>query len=189
AVAAEWAAQVEAVDPRTMPLTRAANTAIDRVMPQVARVAGDLAGYAETDLLCYRAPHPDALVRLQAETWDPLIDWAAGRYGARLAAGEGVMFKAQDTDAVARLRAVVEALDPWPLTALHELVTLSGSLVIGLAVVEGRLGPAEAWAASRVDEDWNIREWGEDAEAAAQAALRERAIHAAARLLALLDEP
>ncbi|MEM6678237.1 MAG: ATP12 family protein [Pseudomonadota bacterium] len=186
AMAAEWEAQGETVDPRSMPVTRSANTAIDRVAPERAAVVGTVAAYGETDLLCYRAPHPDRLIARQAAVWDPLLDWAAEAYGARLQPAAGVMFSAQDPEATARLRAAVETRDAWALTALHELVTLSGSLVIGLAVAEGRLSPDEGWAASRVEEDWNIAEWGEDAEAAAQAARREADFHEAARFLMLL---
>ncbi|MEO1459225.1 MAG: ATP12 family protein [Pseudomonadota bacterium] len=186
ALAAEWDAQTETVDPRAMPLTRAANTAIDRVLPERAAVAAAIAEYGESDLLCYRAPYPDELAAEQAAGWDPLLDWAAEALGARLATGAGVMHVAQPPAAVAALAAAVGRLDPWGLTALHELVSISGSLVLGLAVLEGRLAPAAAWRLSRIDEDWNIREWGEDAEAAASAARREADFHAAARLLTLL---
>jgi chaperone required for assembly of F1-ATPase len=187
ATAAEWDAQETEVDPRAMPLTRAANTAIDRVHPAREAVVAELAAYGETDLVCYRAPHPEGLAARQAAHWDPLMAWAAERFRARLVAGEGVMHVRQDAEAVARLRAELGRADAWRLTALHALVTLSGSLVIALAVAHGRLDPAGAWAASRVDEDWNIAEWGEDAEAAASAAEREAAFHAAERLLRLLD--
>ncbi|MGF1551687.1 MAG: ATP12 family chaperone protein [Paracoccaceae bacterium] len=187
AVAAEWAAQTDRVDPLSMPLTRAANTAIDRVLPDPTAARAQVAAYGETDLLCYRAPEPEALAAEQAEAWDPLLDWAARRYGARLSVAEGVMFSAQDEAAIARLAEAVAALGPWRLTALHELVTLSGSLVIGLAVIEGRLEPGDAWAASRIDERWNERQWGWDAEAAALAERREAAFRASARLVALLD--
>jgi chaperone required for assembly of F1-ATPase len=188
AVAAEWAAQEERVDPLSMPLTRAANTAIDRVLPDPAAAREQVVAYGETDLLCYRAPEPEALREAQAEAWDPLLDWLAERHGARLVVAEGVMFSAQNAEAIERLRGAVAALDPWRLTALHELVTLSGSLVIGLAVVEGRLDAEAGWRASRIDEDWNESQWGRDAEAAAAAARREAAFHASAWLLALLED-
>lgn len=186
AMAAEWEAQREHVDPTAMPVTRAANTAIDRVAPAPGRVVDEIAGYGETDLLCYRAPHPAGLAARQTALWDPLLDWAAETYGARLVPSEGVIYAPQDAAAIARLRAPLEAADAWSLTAMHELVSISGSLVLALATVEGRLAPADAWTASRVDEDWNIAEWGEDAEAAAQAARREAAYHNAARILTLL---
>ncbi|MEL7138608.1 MAG: ATP12 family protein [Pseudomonadota bacterium] len=186
AMAAEWEAQVERVNPSAMQVTRAANTAIDRVAPAPEAVVEELAGYGETDLLCYRAPHPEALTARQAALWDPLLDWAAEAFGARLIPAAGVIYAAQDAAALARLRVPLEAADPWRLTALHELVTISGSLVIGLATADGRLSPAEGWEVSRVDEDWNIAEWGEDAEAAVQAARREAAFLSAARILTLL---
>ncbi|MEL6482135.1 MAG: ATP12 family protein [Pseudomonadota bacterium] len=186
AMAAEWDAQVEQVNPAAMPITRAANTAIDRVSAAKAHVVDELAGYGETDLLCYRASHPEALVDRQAALWDPLLDWADATFGARLVPANGVMYTPQDPNAVRRLRAPLEAADAWQLTALHELVTLSGSLVIALATARGHLGPEEAWSTSRVDEEWNIAEWGEDAEAAAQAAKRKSAFHSAARILGLL---
>jgi chaperone required for assembly of F1-ATPase len=186
AVAEEWRAQEREIDPLAMPLTRAANAAIDRVMPDPDRVAAEIAAYGESDLVCYRAPHPEGLRRREAEAWDPLVGWAAEALGAPLLLAEGVMHVAQPPRSLARLRAAVEAHGPWELTALHELVTLAGSLVIGLAVSHGRLDPAAAWAASRIDEDWNIAEWGEDAEAAAVAERRRQDFAAAARLLALL---
>ena len=185
-VAAEWDAQGERVNPLAMPLTRAANTAIDRVLPDPDRVAGDIAAYGGTDLVCYRAPHPEGLKQREAEAWDPLVDWAAGTLGAPLVLAEGVMHVAQPPASLARLEEAVRAHGPWELTALHELVTLSGSLVIGLAVSHRRIGPEAAWTASRVDEDWNIEEWGEDAEAAAAAERRRQDFLTAAWLLALL---
>jgi len=186
AVAAEWEAQGDRIDPRAMPLTRAVNAAIDRVMPDPSPVVDAVAGYAETDLICHRAPHPEALIARQAEAWDPLLDWSVERFGARLVPSVGVMPVRQAPEALARLRAAVEVHDPWELTALHELVSLSGSLVIGLTVSDGWLGVEAAWRAGRIDEDWNMEQWGEDEEAAAQRAVRARDFAAAARLLSLL---
>ena len=186
AIAAEWDAQGEEVRPDALPLTRSANSAIDRVMPQHDEVAAGIAAYGETDLLCYRAPHPESLARRQAELWDPLLDWAAEAFGARLRTGTGVMHVMQPARATDALREAVRAHDAWAITALHELVTLSGSLVLGLAVSHRRLDAAEAWRLSRVDEDWQIAEWGEDAEAAAAARRREVEFHEAERLLHLL---
>jgi chaperone required for assembly of F1-ATPase len=185
-IAAEWDAQGERIDPLSMPLTRAASTCLDRVMPELDAVRRNVASYGGTDLLCYRAPQPPELVARQARGWDPVLDWAAEALGARLLVGEGVMHVAQPPEAVARLAAEVEALDAWELTALSELTTLSGSLVLALAVCHGRLVPAEAWRLSRIDEQWNIEEWGEDAEAAAQTARRETDFIAAGKLLRLL---
>ena len=186
AVAAEWAAVEGTVDPAAMPLTRAANSAIDRVIPEREAVAASIAAYGEADLICYRAPHPKALARRQADVWDPLLAWAAQALGAPLVSAEGVVHVAQPPDSLARLDAVVRAHGPWELTALYDLVSISGSLVIGLAVSHGRLDDATAWPLSRIDEDWQIEEWGEDAEAAAVAARRRGDFANAARLLELV---
>lgn len=185
-VAAEWNAQEERIDPLSMPLTRAASTCLDRVMPELDAVRRSVAGYGGTDLLCYRAPEPAELAGRQARGWDPLLDWAAEAFGARLVVGEGVMHVAQPPEAVERLGQEVRALDPWELTALSELTTLSGSLVLALAVCHGRLEAGEAWRLSRIDEQWNIEQWGEDAEAARQTERREADFIAAADLLRLL---
>jgi chaperone required for assembly of F1-ATPase len=186
AAAAEWDAQGETVDPRTMPVTRAVNTACDRVAPQIDAVRAEIAGYGASDLLCYRAPHPQALADRQAAAWDPWLDWAASRHGAPLVRGAGVAPVAQPAGSLARLAAALDALDPLALTALHELVALSGSLVLGLAVFEGALDPEAGWSASRVDEDWQTGQWGEDAEAADAAARRRADFLTAARLAATL---
>ena len=185
-IAAEWNAQGDRIDPLSMPLTRAASTCLDRVIPELDLVRRNVSGYGGTDLLCYRAPEPPELAERQSRGWDPLLGWAADALGARLVIGEGVMHVAQPTEAVARLAAEVEALDAWELTALSELTTLTGSLVLALAVCLGRLEAAEAWTLSRIDEDWNIEQWGEDAEAAQQAARRRADFMAAADLLRLL---
>jgi chaperone required for assembly of F1-ATPase len=172
AVAAEWAAQDKVIDPRTMPVTRSANSAIDRVTPQKAEVAAMLAAYGETDLLCHRAEGPDRLVALQAEGWDPLLDWADATFGARLHTTAGILPVAQDGMALKRLSDAVSGLDAFRLTALHDLVALSGSLVLGLAVAHGRLDAPTGWRLSRIDEAWQIAQWGEDEEAVEAAAFK-----------------
>lgn len=187
ALAEEWEAVGETVVPQAMPLTRAVNVTIDRVIEARAEVVEHIAAYGATDLVCYRAPHPAELAEREAAAWDPLLDWAAHRYGAHLVTAEGVMHVAQPEGAVAALTGAVARQDPWRLTPLSELVTLSGSLVIGLAVAEGPLDGETGWAASRVDEAWNIEQWGEDAEAAEQAALKRADFLAAARFLGLLE--
>ena len=186
ALAEEWSTQEGEVNPTAMPLTRAANSAIDRVVPEANAVAAIIAAYGDSDLVCYRAGHPEGLVRRQAKGWDPLVAWAEDALGASLTLAEGVMHVPQPPETLARLDAAVRAHDPWELTALHDLVTLTGSLVIGLAVSRGRLDAASAWPLGRVDEDWNIEEWGEDAEAAAAAERRRREFMNAARLLELV---
>lgn len=186
AVAEEWEAQQDVIAPATMPLTRAANSAVERVAPQFAQVAGMLAEYGGTDLLCYRAVHPAELAAQQAAQWDPLLDWAAQELGAALRVTQGVIPVAQDPGALARLRARLDALSPWQLTAVHDLVTLPGSLVLGLAVLHGRLDAAAAHALSRLDDEHQAALWGRDPEADAAAAALLDAMLVAERLLGLL---
>ncbi|WP_339950315.1 ATP12 family protein [uncultured Albimonas sp.] len=188
ALAAEWDAQTEIVDPSSMPLTRSVNTAIDRVADKHAEVVEAVAAYAGSDLLCYRAPHPARLAARQAEAWDPLLDWAAREHGARLLCAEGVMHVSQPEAALVRLHAATAAHDPLALVALHELTVLSGSLVIALAVSAGQIGAEDGWARSRVDEEWQAEQWGEDGEAAAMAARKRADFLAARRLLDLISD-
>lgn len=181
ALAAEWQGQVETIEPSTMPVTRLVNTAIDGVAPRMREVADDLSAYAGTDLLAYRAGSPDRLVAAQAEAWDPILDWAREMLGARLILSEGVMHVAQPEGTVAALRGAIAAVeDPFRLAALHTLTTLTGSLLLGLAVLHGRLSPADAWAAAHVDETYQAAVWGADAEAEARLALRRAEFEAAA---------
>lgn len=186
-VAAEWSRQEDVVRPATMPMTRLANTAVDRVTPERAAVAAIVAAYAETDLLCYRAEAPEELRRRQDEGWNPPLDWAADRFGARLVPTSGVVPVTQPSAALDRLAAAVAAQSPWRLTALHELVSLTGSLVLGLAVAEGAKTPADAWELSRLDEEWQVEQWGRDAEADAAAERRRGEFLDAARFLAAVS--
>jgi chaperone required for assembly of F1-ATPase len=165
AIAAEWDAQTGKVDPATMPVTRAANSAIDKVTVQFDEVVGLLSDYGGSDLLCYRAEGPMELVARQVEGWDPVLGWAASALNAPLAVTRGVVFVAQDPDVLARLRARVAALDPFRLTAFHDLVAISGSLVLALAVIDGWLPAETAWQLSRIDESWQTELWGTDDEA------------------------
>lgn len=176
AVAAEWQAQGEKIDPLTMPVTRSANAALDKVRSQHAEVAALIAAYGETDLLCYRAEKPEALVARQAAGWDRWLDWADAQYGARLTVTKGVLPVPQPDAARATLAARVEAHDVWELAALHDLVGITGSLVLGLAVAERQLSADEAWSLSRIDDDWQIEQWGEDEEATVHAALKKAAV-------------
>lgn len=185
AIAAEWDAQQGEVRPETMPFTRAANSAIDKVATQLPEVVEIVAAYGGTDLLCYRATGPEPLICRQGEGWDPVLDWAAGHLGARLVHTAGVMHIPQDPAALERLTDRVAALTPFQLAAFHDLVALSGSLVLAFAVTEGRLDAEAAWRLSRIDEEWQIEQWGEDEEAAAAAAVRHEAFIQAARFYAL----
>lgn len=188
AAAGEWRGQEEKVRPETMPVTRAVNSAIDRVGPQIEEVRAIIAAYGASDLLCYRAANPEALIARQAARWDPPLDWAARSYGARLVLGQGVMHVEQPENAVRALAGAVERYSPLELTALHDLVAISGSLVLGLAVAERAIEAEDAWSTSRVDEDWQIEQWGEDAEAAEMAANKRTAFLEAARLMELTRE-
>ncbi len=182
ALAQEWRDQDDTVDPATMPLTRAANSAVDRVAAQFEDVLAMLVEYGETDLLIYRADRPDALAQRQADAWDPWIDWANTALGVRLTPVVGVIPQAQDPGNQTRFRSALAPQTPLALTGIHDLVTLSGSLVLGLAVARGALAADEGWTLSRIDETWQAEQWGRDAEAE-EAAERKRAEFLQARKL------
>ena len=184
-IAAEWDAQQGKIDPRRMPATRAANSALDKVRPQQAEVADQIAAYGESDYLCYRATSPAALIARQAKLLDPVLDWAADALRARLIAGPGVVPIAQDPTAIATLRARVHALDHFQLTGFHDLVSLSGSLILGFAVALQSRAAEQVWDLSRIDEDWQAEQWGFDDEAAEHAALKRAAFLNAARFYRL----
>ena len=169
AIAAEWDAQVEKVDPATMPCTRSANAAIDKVTPQHAEVADMLAAYGETDLLCYRATEPQALTERQEAAWAPYLARAAHEFDAPLTVTVGVLPVAQPADSLRNLAARVHGCPPFVLTALHDMVALTGSLVLGLGCLHRWTDPAEIWRLSRIDEEWQIEQWGHDDEADALA--------------------
>jgi chaperone required for assembly of F1-ATPase len=172
AIAAEWDAQQGKIDPSTMPVTRAANSAIDKVTVQFDEVVGLLADYGGSDLLCYRAIGPAELIARQVAGWNPVLDWAASALDAPLRVTQGVVHVAQDPRSLARLRARVAALDAFELTAFHDLVAISGSLVLALAVIDGHLAADDAWALSRIDETWQTELWGHDEEADRAEAVR-----------------
>jgi chaperone required for assembly of F1-ATPase len=186
AIADEWNSQGENIDPRSMPLTGLANAAIDRVMPDPAAFAKTLAQYGESDLLCYRAEGPRALVERQAEEWDALLDWARQRFGIELTTACGVMHRPQPPASVAQLAAATAARDPFRLAGLSPLVTVSGSLIIALALAEGGICLETGWAAATLDEQWQAEQWGEDPLAAAAIAARRQDFDAAYRFLTLL---
>jgi chaperone required for assembly of F1-ATPase len=188
AIAEEWDAQREEIRPATMPLTRLAATAIDRTAAQRDLVVAETANYADTDLLCYRADHPPALAARQHAVWQPLIDWAGWRYGAALAVTRGILPARQSPATLKAFAAIVAAQDEFHLTALYTLTLTCGSLVIALAIFDGRLDAASAFAASQLDETFQIEAWGEDAEAAARRRNIAADIAATARFIALLEE-
>lgn len=184
-VAAEWQAQGEKIDPTTMPATRAANSAIDKVTPQYADVVAMLASYGESDLLCYRAANPDVLVAAQSQAWDPWLEWSATTLQAHLHVTTGLMPIPQPAESLDRLHAHVGQFDPFALTGFHDLVQLSGSLVLAAAVASDALTPQDAWPLSRIDEDFQISQWGDDEEAAEAAAIKQQAFYDAALFLNL----
>ncbi len=186
AVAAEWAAQDGEIDPARMPLTQLASTAIDGVADAVEAALDTLADYARADLLCYRAEYPHSLAAAQAETWQPLLDWAEAAFGVRLRVTTGVVSVEQPEPSVAAVRAAFARYDVWRLTAAHTLAGAFGSVVLALAVLEGRLAAAEAFAASRLDEAHQASVWGEDGEARQRAEAIGREVSAAADFAGLV---
>ena len=189
AVAAEWEAQQTEIVPARMPLTQIANTALDRVGPNRESFRAGIAAFGRNDLLCQRAEAPADLVRRQQEQWDPLLGWAAERYGARLAVGAGVMPIAQPMDAIAALETALAGLDDWTLAALGVAAAASESLVLALAVIEGRIGAEKAFALAVLDEVWQNERWGEDREAAARRGAIAADLAAATRFVRLLGGP
>ena len=182
ALAAEWSRQGEHVDPAHMPLTRIVNASLDRVAGEMAAVRADVVRYGGTDLICYRAEGPQSLVAAQDAAWAPLVGWAREALGARLKVAIGIVHVAQDEAALAAIDRAIVPLDALALTALHTATTLTGSAIIALAVLKGRLTAEEAWAAASVDEDWQMRQWGRDEALRARAA-RWQEMHAAATIL------
>jgi len=186
AVRAEWAGASETIDPRAMPLTGLANAAIDHVARDPAAFAASLARYAEADLFCYRTSSPAKLVARQAAAWDPLLGWARRRYDVDFVVTSGIIHSVQPPATVARLSHAVSVLDTFHLAALSPLVTIGGSLVAALALLEGALDEDVAWDAVSLDEQWQIEQWGFDDEAVASLANRRADFEAGARFLALL---
>ena len=187
AIADEWRAVTDTIDPRAMPLTGLANAAIDRVMPDPTTFAAGLASYAESDLLCYRAPSPAELVALEAEAWDPLLDWARDRYDVQFECVSGIVHRAQPAATIARLGDAIASRPPFALVALQPIVTITGTLVGALALAELAITPDALWAAATVDETWQAEHWGEDILALEARAARRRDFDAAVRFLQLLS--
>jgi chaperone required for assembly of F1-ATPase len=182
AIAAEWQAQSELIDPATMPLTRLANSIIDGVAGAEGPVAAEIEKYLASDLLFYRAATPLKLRDRQAEQWDPILAWARDALGADFNLGEGVVHVAQPEAALKAASAAIPT-DPWQLGAVHVVTTLTGSALIALALWRGRLTSEAAWQAAHVDEDWNMEQWGEDEMALERRAFRFAELQAAATIL------
>jgi chaperone required for assembly of F1-ATPase len=187
AVAAEWTSVEADIDPRAMPLTGLANAAIDRVAPERETFAAGIARYAEADLACYRSDWPPELVERQAACWDPLLAWARQRYDVDFATTSALIHVPQPPATVQRLGHAVAALDPFRLVALLPLVTVGGSLIAGLAVLEKAIAPPAAWQAVSIDDRWQLEQWGSDSEAQLALDNRQRDFRAAAHFVELLD--
>jgi chaperone required for assembly of F1-ATPase len=188
AIVAEWDAQKEIINPVTMPLTRLANSVIDAVAERVDAVTDDIAKYFETDLLFYRASHPEALVEREARHWDPVLFWAADKLGAHFILAEGIVHVRQPDQAVAAARAALPK-DAWSVAAFHMVTSLTGSALLALALMRGVLDADQVWTAAYVDEDWNIEKWGVDEEVAARRAARRTDFQAAVSVLTALNPP
>jgi len=189
AVAEEWRAQRESIDPWTMPLTGLANAAIDRVSAEPTEYAASLSAYAENELLCYRANEPPELAARQEAVWGPILAWARQRYDVGFTLVAGIMHQPQPPETLKRLGNAILARDAFALAALSPLVTISGSLVIALALAEQALEPNAAFDAAQLDELWQAELWGEDDLATTARAARHSDFLAAARFLELLREP
>lgn len=179
AIAAEWQAQEKIINPQTMPCTKTANAALDKVAEQHAEVADMLAAYGDCDLLCYRADSPQELIERQNATWDPLLDWAEEALGVRLLPRTGIMHVPQSAEVVGSLTERTHALDKFELAAFHDLVSLSGSLILGFAATENARDMDSLWNISRLDELWQAELWGADDDAEALAAAKKESfLHA-----------
>ncbi len=182
AIAAEWNAQHDVIDPAKMPLTRLANSIIDGVCDRPGPVAAEIEKYLASDLVCYRAASPNGLVERQVQEWDPILNWATETLGATFSVGEGIVHVTQPAEALRAARAAIPD-DPWRLGAVNAVTTLTGSALIALALAHGRLTAEEAWRAAHVDEDWNIEQWGGDGTALERRAFRFAELQAAATVL------
>lgn len=186
AIADEWRAVTDDIDPRAMPLTGLTNAAIDRIAPDTAGFAAGLAAYGESDLLCYRADGPPDLVARQAALWDPPLDWARERYDVHFEIVTGVIHRSQPDAMIERLGAAIAARPAFELAPLSPIVTITGSLVLGLALAERAMEADAVWAAANLDEDWQAEKWGEDDLAVKARETRRRDFDAAARFLSLV---
>ena len=186
-VAHEFDAQGETINPVSMPVLRLVNSAIDGVAPDTGAVLDDIVRFSGSDLICYRAGSPDALVARQADAWDPVLDWAHSALGARFFLAQGVVHVEQPAESVVAVASWLgRRREPLRLAAIHVMTSLTGSALLALGLEAGALDPDQAWAAAHVDEDWNAEQWGEDAEAVARKAARRRDFDAAMALIRAL---
>ncbi len=187
AIAEEWESQEDIVKPFTMPAMRYAATAIDRVVPQRDAVIEEIAGFGDTDLVCYRASYPAALVEIQSAAWDPLVEWVAKSHDVKLQVTEGVGYVQQEAAALERMKSVIQAQSNLHLAAIHDVVNLTGSLVITLAVLAREVGAEKAFEISEIDETHVIEQWGEDAEQTKRRSNNKDSLVAAVKFLELCD--
>jgi len=186
-IAAEWNAQSDIIDPLTMPLTRFANSVVQGVVGNAEAVADDVAKYFASDLLFYRAGHPEGLVAREASHWDPILFWAAESLGAHFILAEGVVHVRQPEQAIAAARAALPS-DPWAIAAMHVITTITGSALLALALFHNVIDQGQAWASAHVDEDWNAEQWGTDEEMAARKAAKLVDFNAAVAVLKSLHQ-
>lgn len=185
-VEAEWEAQTGKVNPASMPMTKRVNTALDRVQDREQEVVEEIVSFAGSDLLCYRADHPEALVAKQKEHWDPVLGWVRETCNAQFEVQTGIVPVSQPEKSLERIVKAIGVFDHFVLTPIHTVTTLTGSALLALALVERHLDPEAVWSAAHVDEDWQISQWGEDAEAKARRAMRRAEFDADVRFLELL---
>lgn len=184
-IAREWEAQRDLIEPAAMPLTRLANATLDAVADHAGAVAAEVAKYLGSDLLCYRADTPPALVERQAHHCDPVLAWARDALGARFVLIEGIVYAAQPDEALAAARGAIPK-DIWRLAAVSSITTLTGSAILALALAQGAIGKDVAWAAAHIDEDFQMEQWGRDGEALARRAFRRADFEAAVNVLELV---
>ena len=171
-IAAEWDRQVDEIDPNSMPFTKSANAALDKVIEQFEEVNSLVGDYGDTDLLYYRADSPAELKIRQESSWDPIIDWAEKNFEVKINCGTGILYIPQERELIYKLSKEISVLSSFQLTGLYDIVSITGSLILGLATINGRLSAEEAFNLSRIDELWQIDQWGVDEEAQAVSDLK-----------------
>jgi chaperone required for assembly of F1-ATPase len=189
AVAAEWDAQIEVINPHTMPLTKLANTAADRAIPEKSKIVAELLEFAGSDMVCYRAESPAGLVQRQKTHWNPILAWAKTDLRAGFTAVNTITHKRQSPAALQALETHIERLNPFPLVAVHNLTTLTGSALLATILAMGKIPTEAAWRAANVDEDWQIETWGEDTEAMARRTERLNEFLASVKFVDLARSP
>ena len=189
AVAAEWDAQIDVINPHAMPLTKLANTAIDRAIPEKSKIVAEILGFTGNDMICYRAESPAGLVQRQITHWDPIIAWAKTDLKAGFTAVNTITHRSQSPMALQALETHIERLEPFSLVAVHNLTTLTGSALLATMLAVGKIPTDDAWRAANVDEDWQIETWGEDAEAVARRTERLNEFSASVKFVNLARSP